>query len=66
MRILKNYRRWKRFDNLMEHWETRLYQLEDIKDKYKPRKKTDFLKYGIAMGELGCIKDSLRVLNDIE
>jgi len=63
MKILKNYRRWKRFNNLMEHWDERVYRLKDIEGKYRPRKRTDFLKYGKVIGELDCIRDSIRVLN---
>ena len=62
MKILKKYRSWKRFKNLLEHWEERLDKLEDINVNYKPRKRLEFFKYGRVVGEMDSIKQALRIL----
>ena len=63
MGIIKKYKMWRRFNDLMDHWDYRLHKLKDIPDNYRPRKRTDFLRYGKVIGELDCIKDSLRLLD---
>ena len=66
MRILKKYKMWKNFDELIDYWEEEIHRLEGVKEEYYPKGRMQWFKYGIAMGRLETLKTSLNYLENLK